>query len=208
MRLERRAARFLALRSRLPSLVLEPCVSSLTVRCGADAYLGVMRPLAVLSLLMSLLLVACGTVASQSVDKVTSGQGGSVSLDFTARTVAGEAFDGSSLAGKPTVFWFWAPWCPTCRSQITAVSDLAQEHGDAVNVVGVGSLDDGKAIAGFADQVGADVVQLADPEGAVWRHFAVTAQSTYLVLDADGKQVAEGYLEDAELADMVAQLVG
>jgi len=169
---------------------------------------GAMRSLAVLSLLMSLLLVACGTATIESTDKVTSGQGGSVSLAFTAQTVAGEAFEGSSLAGKPTVFWFWAPWCPTCRSQIPAVSDLAHEHGDAVNVVGVGSLDDGKAIAGFADQVGADVVQLADPEGAVWRHFAVTAQSTYLVLDADGSQVAKGYLDDAELADMVDRLAG
>ncbi len=167
---------------------------------------GAMRPLAVLSLLMSIFLAACGTAVTESADKVTSGAGIPVSLDFAAQTVAGEGFEGSSLAGKPTVFWFWAPWCPTCRSQIPAVSDLAQEHGDAVNVVGVGSLDDGEAIAGFADQVGADVVQLADPEGAVWRHFAVTAQSTYLVLDADGNQVAKGYLDDAELADMVDQL--
>jgi len=51
-------------------------------------------------------------------------------------------------------------------------------------------------------------VQLADPEGAVWRHFSVTAQSTYLVLDADGSQVAKGYLDDAELGDMVDRLAG
>lgn len=170
--------------------------------------LGVMRLLAVLVLPMSILLAACGTAATGSTDEVTSGQGGPVSLAFSAQTVDGEAFEGSSLSGKPTVLWFWAPWCPTCRSQIPAVSDLAHEHGDAVNVVGVGSLDDEKAIAGFSDQVGADVVQLADPDGAVWRHFAVTAQSTYLVLDADGSQVAKGYLDDAELADVVDQLAG
>lgn len=167
-----------------------------------------MRHLAVLSVLMSFFLVACGSTATESAERVASGHGGTVSLDFTAKTVAGDAFDGSSLAGKPTVFWFWAPWCPTCRSQITPVSDLAHKHGDEVNVVGVGSLDDEQAISGFADQVGAEVVELADPGGAVWRHFAVTAQSTYLVLDADGTQVAKGSLDDAELADLVDQLVG
>ena len=167
-----------------------------------------MRPLAVLSLLMSLLLVACGTVASQSVDKVTSGQGGSVSLDFTAQTVAGEAFEGSSLAGKPTVFWFWAPWCPTCRGQVDGVTALAERHDGEVSVVGVGGLDDAGAIADFAEEHDMGIPHLQDPDGAVWRHFGITAQSAYVVLDADGVVVAEGSLGDEELAAEVAELVG
>jgi hypothetical protein len=47
-----------------------------------------------------------------------------------------------------------------------------------------------------------------DPQGALWRHFGVTAQSTYVVLDADGEVVADGYLDDHVLADKVAELVG
>lgn len=167
-----------------------------------------MRPLAVLSLLMALLLSACGSATGAGQGSGSSGRGDSVSLDFTAKTVAGRAFEGDSLSGKPTVFWFWAPWCSTCRSQISGVSKLAREQGDAVNVIGVGSLDDTSAIAGFARKVGTDVVQLTDPDGAVWRHFGVTAQSTYLVLDADGKQVAKGSIDDAKLADLVDQLAG
>ena len=31
-------------------------------------------------------------------------------LEFQATTVAGERFDGSSYAGRPIAFWFWAPW--------------------------------------------------------------------------------------------------
>ena len=167
-----------------------------------------MRPLAVLSLLMAFFLTACGAATTESTGKVASAGGGAVSLDFTAKTVSGQTVEGASFAGKPTVFWFWAPWCPTCRSQVPAVGDLAREHGDAVNVIGVGSLDDAKAIADFAGQVDPGVEQLADPDGAVWRHFGVTAQSTYLVLDANGKQVAKGSLDDAELADMVDRLAG
>lgn len=30
-------------------------------------------------------------------------------LQFTAPLVGGGTFDGAATAGKPTVFWFWAP---------------------------------------------------------------------------------------------------
>jgi len=42
----------------------------------------------------------------------------------------------------------------------------------------------------------------------VWRHFRVTAQSTYTVVGADGEIKAEGYLDDDELSDLVARLAG
>lgn len=129
-------------------------------------------------------------------------------LDFTSETVDGEPFDGASLAGKPTVFWFWAPWCPTCRAQIAGVGELAETYGTDVNVVGVGSLDQQQAIEGFAAEVSPDVTLLSDPDGDVWREFGVTAQSTYLVLDEAGKEQASGYLDDAELAALVEDLAG
>lgn len=166
-----------------------------------------MRPLAFLSLLLMLLLSACGTGAA-AVGGAASSTGDAVSLDFTAETVAGKPVAGSELSGKPTVFWFWAPWCPTCRSQIPIVGGLAQKHADAVNFVGVGSLDSADALDAFAAKVPSEVTELADPDGAVWRHFGVTAQSTYLVVDADGKQVAKGSLDEAELTDLVDKLAG
>lgn len=128
-------------------------------------------------------------------------------LKFSGTTVDGAAFEGSSVAGKPTVFWFWAPWCATCRAQISGVSDLAERFGDDIAVVGVGALDDPAAIAEFAGTVPGDVTLLSDPDGAVWRHFAVTAQSTYVVLDADGEQQASGFLDDDTLASTVSSLV-
>ncbi len=130
-------------------------------------------------------------------------------LEFSAETVSGEAFEGASLAGRPTVLWFWAPWCPTCRAQIGGVSGLVDDYGDDVSFVGVGSLDEVSAIEDFAADVPADpadLPQLLDPDGAVWRHFGVVEQSTYVVLDAEGAVVSEGYLGDAELADLVSDL--
>ena len=56
-------------------------------------------------------------------------------LAFTATTLDGEPFDGMSLAGKPTVLWFWAPWCPVCLQQAPGVRAAIEQYGDKVNIV-------------------------------------------------------------------------
>ncbi len=129
-------------------------------------------------------------------------------LDFSGVTVDGEQFEGADLAGSPVVLWFWAPWCPTCQGQVDGVAALADEYGDDVAFVGVGSLDQSGAIEDFAADVPADFPHLTDPDGEVWRHFGIVEQSTFVVLDADGGSVAEGVLGDDELADVVADLAG
>ena len=129
-------------------------------------------------------------------------------LDFTATTVTGDAFDGATLAGRPTVLWFWAPWCPTCRGQIPQVEALAADHGGDVNVIGIGSLDSAEAIAGFADDV-AGLTHLEDVDGALWRRFQVAEQSSFVVLDANGTVTFEaGYGGSDDLDAEVESLLG
>ena len=129
-------------------------------------------------------------------------------LDFSGRTVDGGSFDGASLADSPTVLWFWAPWCPTCRGQIPQVEGLADDFGDRVDVVGIGSLDSAEAIADFAGDVDG-VTQLEDADGELWKRFGVTEQSSFVVLDADGEVAFEaGYGGSDDLADRVESLLG
>jgi thiol-disulfide isomerase/thioredoxin len=130
-------------------------------------------------------------------------------LTFIATTVDGADFAAADLAGRPTVLWFWAPWCPTCISQAPQVLDLAEEYGDAVHVVGVAGLDEPAAMADFIEMTGTGgLTHLNDEEGAVWRQFEITAQSTFAVLDENGVVTYTGYLEPVELADRVAELAG
>ena len=170
-----------------------------------------MRIFLVLACLLLGVLTGCGFQGApdQAADRgssSTSESGVADPLGFSSVTTSGEDFDGSSLSGRPAVLWFWAPWCPTCRGQIPGVTALADEYGDQVGIVGVGSLDDQGPIDDFAAEA-KGVTHLADEDGEVWRHFGVTEQSVYVVLDKDGTIVSEGYLDDAELADLVAGLV-
>lgn len=192
-----------------------------------------MRALAIVTVLpLVLVLAACGKDSATSGDpssasgpaetsvtstrtpnssRTTSGDQAATTpelLDFSATTVAGDAFDGAMLAGRPTVLWFWAPWCPTCRGQIPQVEALAADHGDDINVIGIGSLDSAEAIAGFADDV-AGLTHLEDVDGELWRRFEVTEQSSFVILDADGAVSFEaGYGGSDDLDAEVESLLG
>jgi len=164
-----------------------------------------MRWLTTLTALVAVLsLAGCGEQTARGGGPDLIGTGKTADYAFTGTTLDREAFDGHSLEGKPAVLWFWAPWCPTCRAQAPTVAELAEEY-DQVAVIGVGGLDSQVAIEEFADQV-PHVMHLVDDEGTVWRHFRVTAQSTYTVIDADGEIITEGYLDDDELVTLVDQL--
>lgn len=127
----------------------------------------------------------------------------SEALRFEATRVDGASFAGASLAGEPVVLWFWAPWCAVCRSQIPTVTSLAAE---GTTVVGIGSQDSAEAIADFAAQT-PGVLQLSDPEGALWQRFGITEQSSFVVLDGAGSEVLRtGYNDDGALEDTVAGL--
>ncbi len=128
-------------------------------------------------------------------------------LQFEATTLDGAAFDGSSLVGKPTVLWFWAPWCTTCIGQIPQVEAVAAQYVGEANVVGVGGLDSDSAIEDFAADLDG-LTSLVDDEGAIWQRFEIIEQSSFVILDADGQEVARsGYGDELDLSSEVAGLL-
>ncbi len=168
-----------------------------------------------IAVLVTVLLTAAGcggTTTGAGVERPSSNKGSTSSgaqadLDFTTTTLDGKTFEGMRLEGKPAVLWFWAPWCSTCRAQRGTVSRLADQYAGQVSIVAVGGLDDEAAIREQAEKI-PNVIHLVDDEGAVWKHFGVTAQSTYEVVSADGRVVSTGFLDNEELTAAVAKLAG
>jgi peroxiredoxin len=178
----------------------------------------VIRRLVLPLLAVLTVLAGCATGASPSgtADAPTSSTSGAAStgagpaasatgavpstLAFTARTVGGTEFDGATLAGRPAVLWFWAPWCPTCAGQAKGVKATAEQLAGKVNVVGVGGLDDETAMKRFIGEWKLDAVpHLSDEAGVVWKNFGVTAQSTFVLLDSRGAVVHKGVLKGDDL---------
>ncbi|MET8161873.1 redoxin domain-containing protein [Sphaerisporangium sp. NPDC005289] len=152
------------------------------------------------------------TSASASASAASSASGRVAvpdALRFSATTLKGERFEGASLAGKPVVFWFWAPWCPNCLSEAPAVKATAARF-TRVRFVGVAGLDTEAAMKEFVQRTGTGtIVHLSDEKGTVWTKLGISRQSTYVFMRPDGVTAkVSGPLDSAELADLVQRLAG
>lgn len=71
--------------------------------------------MALVAVMISALAAGCGSdapnarTASTASTPETSVVGAAKALQFTAPLLGGGTFDGAALAGRPVVFWFWAP---------------------------------------------------------------------------------------------------
>lgn len=129
-------------------------------------------------------------------------------LNFSAETIGGEAFEGSSVAGKSAVFWFWAPGCMDCVREAPNVVAAQKAFTHAVTFVGVSGLGKPAAMASAVDQMKVGgFTQVADVDGAVWKRFGVAAQPAYAFIDSTGHvEVVKGALGAKGLKARVARL--
>ncbi|GAA2527959.1 redoxin domain-containing protein [Pilimelia columellifera] len=128
-------------------------------------------------------------------------------LRFSGRTLDGRDFDGASLAGKPAMLWFWAPFCATCAGQAPTVMDLADRYQGRVSVLGVAGLGDAKEMREFVDDTEISALpQVNDSGGVLWRRFGVVEQSVYVLIDASGKVTHKGWLDSVDIERAVREL--
>lgn len=154
-------------------------------------------------------LVGCGTATRTGAPVAPATPAAAEQLRFTAKTVDGAEFSGQSLAGKPAVLWFWAPWCPICQGEAPGIADAAHTHPQ-VSFVGVAGLDQPPAMHEFVARYRlGSFPHLADVDGAVWKRFGVTQQPAYAFIHPDGTvQVEKRPLTEQELAARLTTLAG
>jgi thiol-disulfide isomerase/thioredoxin len=155
-----------------------------------------------------LALAGCGGTGNATTHRPSPTASGPL-LAFTATTLDGKPFDGTSLQGKPAVLWFWAPWCPVCLGQAPGVREAVARYGDRVGIIGVAGLDKTEAMPEFVRLAKVQgMTHLADEAGVVWKRFRVTEQSIFVFVDAGGQVTFRGRLDPHVIPDRVAALLG
>lgn len=105
---------------------------------------------------------------------------------------------------------FFATWCPACRAELQALSDLEDrwgERGYRLVVVAVQARHDRARLAQFVEDRHPPGRVLFDTEGAVQKSWQASHVPTHLVFDAEGREVARSGALDAAVTRAIERLV-
>jgi thiol-disulfide isomerase/thioredoxin len=127
---------------------------------------------------------------------------------FSSTTLEGQAVTQTDYEGKPTIMWFWAPWCSVCRGEAPTLSKVASELDGSVDVVGVAALGSVDEMKTFVSDTGIEnFTQLADPDAEVWSVFGVASQPAFAFISADGSiEIVQGSIGEEEILERAATL--
>lgn len=126
-----------------------------------------------------------------------------------ATTINGDPFDANILAGRPTVAWFWAPWCVICRGEAPDVADIAARYADKVNFVGIAGRGEAPEMRDFVSDTRTEgITHLDDSSGDIWASYEIYAQPAYAFITDDGRlETYVGSLGGDGLADIIDNLI-
>lgn len=135
------------------------------------------------ALVVALLAAGLATPAASGASKKNA-----TKLTFTATTVEGVAYSSKELTGaKPSVLWFWAPWCAICQNESKDIVAAAAKYKGKVNFVGVGALGNKEEMAHFIEINGTtNFTNIDDSSGKIWKRFGVIIQPTLIFVDKNG----------------------
>ena len=120
---------------------------------------------------------------------------------------AGQRLDGSGFdlagwrrehPGQAVLLYFWAEWCPVCKTTAGNVSGVARDWPVTSIAVQSGP---GEAVARFMQAQGYRWPTLADPQGDILRRYGLPGTPAFVIVAPDGtiRFVAVGFTSELGL---------
>lgn len=106
---------------------------------------------------------------------------------LSGETLDGAAWSSATLAGKPALVNVWASWCSPCVSEHPLLLDVARQHPDDLQMVGVLYQDTADGAAAFLAHYGdGGWPDVDDASGRIAVGLGVTGPPETFFVDADG----------------------
>lgn len=103
---------------------------------------------------------------------------------------------------RPTLLWFWAPWCEICNAEASTVEKMANASGSELRVIAIGGRDSVKAGREFVERHRLKAMTVVyDEPSKVWDGFGIGPQPAAVLLDAGGNELRrwQGPFEPSEV---------
>lgn len=129
--------------------------------------------------------------------------------DFTATDIKGGKISLSEIAkaNKYVLVDFWASWCRPCRAEIPNVKAIYDKHhADGFEIVSVSIDEEENPWIKAVEKEGLVWPNARDTDKSIAGKYNVTAVPTMVVIDSEGKLVAEN-LRGEELAAKIDELM-
>ena len=147
---------------------------------------------------------------------------GAAAPDFSLQDTEEETVSLESLAGKPVLIAFFAPWCPHCQDEVPRLNEIHAEYGDRVHIVSISATPYGKDypadkrhitvgdIEWFQKEFSITYPLLFDPSLQVATAYNISSFPTTYILDADHRivEVFEGGRPVAEFQSVLNGILG
>lgn len=131
-----------------------------------------------------------------------TGAGGEAASAAAPPSLKIPAIDGSgtvslealTASGRPTLLWFWAPWCEICNAEAAGIERLARRARGKLQVIAIGGRDEIAAGREFVarHRLRSPVV-LFDKAEAAWEAYGIGPQPAAVLLDERGRETRRWY---------------
>ncbi|MDX9840145.1 MAG: TlpA disulfide reductase family protein [Desulfobulbus sp.] len=137
--------------------------------------------------LLPLFLLLCVLVLPAAAPAVQPGQ---PLLPFKGQDLNGKPFDlAESIGSKPVMLVFWASWCPSCRTEVPKINQLAAKYGErgmAFVAINVGFNDSVERAQAFARKTGMTYPAIFDGSGQITEPYQLIGVPTIIIADNKG----------------------
>ena len=137
--------------------------------------------------LLPLFLLLCVLVLPAAAPAVQPGQ---MLVPFKGTDLDGQPFDlAESIGKRPVMLVFWASWCPSCRTEVPKINDLAARYGKrgmAFVAVNVGFNDSVERARTFARKTAMTYPAIFDGSGQITQPYQLLGVPTIIIADSSG----------------------
>ena len=130
--------------------------------------------------------------------------------EFRLATLEGGTLTLEGLRGKVVMLDFWSSWCPPCRAEAPALSQVYREYRDrGVEFVGIAIWDDPNAVEGHVREFAVPYVNAMDDKGEAAIDYGVAGIPEKFFIDQEGYLVRSfvGPIDAGALRDVLDGLL-